>query len=513
MKLLRYLREVFFSSLPLIVVVVIVTVFAFPLKNPNGYWQIGIGYVMVLVGQAVFLTGLDGSILPIGKLVGGSITKLNKIVFILLFGFLFGIVATVAEPAISVMSVQVGIISDAINPTLFIWIVGFGTGMAVAFAIYRIIKNLNIKIVFLIVYALVLILVFFVPEQYRALSFDASGATTGDVSVPFILALGVGISKTASKSKKTDESFGIIGIACVGSMIALFIYGLILGPGSTNPYQPGELSGIWQIIGDNLLVVTIAITPIIVIFFFFQLFFIKLPKKKIFGILLSSFVVFIGLFVFLVGIDYGFAYAGNYIGSAFVNPNTPDAFKWFLLPISFVLGFAITLTEPAVVVLGEQVEEITNGFLKKRVIKFSLALSIGIASILCICKVLFDVNILYFLVPLYAIALLLLIFTPKLFVGLAFDSGGVAAGAITSAFLTPLTLGASQALGQDILISGFGMISFMSATPLIIIQILGIIYERKVKKIKDLEHQSIENEIKPLLAQTTPSKKDGQNEQ
>lgn len=512
MKFLRYLREVFLSSLPLLAIILIVTVFAFPLPNPNDYWKIGIGYVMVLIGQAVFLTGLDSSILPIGKLVGGSVTKLNKIVFILLFGFLFGLVATVAEPAINVMATQVGIISEKINTILFIWSVGFGTGIAVAFAIYRIIKNINIKIVFLVLYLLIFILVFFVPEQYRALAFDASGATTGDISVPFILALGLGISKTVSKTKTTDESFGILGIASVGSIVAIFIYGLIIQNGPTNAYNPGEAAGVFTIIGNNLLAVTLAITPIIVIFFFFQLFFIKLPKKKILGILLSSLVVFAGLFIFLFGIDYGFAFAGNYIGEVFVSDRTPDAFKWFLIPISFILGFAITLTEPAVVVLGEQVEEITNGLIKKRVIKLTLALSIGIASIMCMCKVLFDINILYFLVPLYAVSLILLFFTPKLFVGLAFDSGGVTGGAITSAFLTPLTLGVSGALGQNSLISGFGMISFISVTPLIIIQILGIMYERKIKKIIDINNQSYEDEINPLLTKNAPSESEEKND-
>ena len=503
MKLLRYLREVFFSSLPLLAIIIIVTA-VFPFNGGNivyDYLKIGIGYAMVLVGQAVFLTGLDSSILPVGKLVGGSITKLNKIVFILLFGFLFGLVATIAEPAIQVMAKQVEQIAEPINNIVFLFVVGFGTGIAVAFAIYRIIRNINIKIVFLVLYLAIFALVFFVPSQYQALAFDASGATTGDISVPFILALGLGISKTVSKNKTTDESFGILGIASVGSIIAVFIYGLILQTVGTVPYAPETTKGIWETIGTNLLSVTLALTPIIVIFLFFQFFFIKLPKKKIIGILLSTLVVFVGLFIFLFGIDFGFAFAGNYIGKVFIQNET---YKWFLIPISFVLGFAITLTEPAVVVLGEQVEEITNGFLKKRVIKLSLALSIGLASIMCICKVLFEIPFLYFIIPLYAIALTLLFFTPKLFVGLAFDSGGVTGGAITSAFLTPLTLGVSQALNQDILEQGFGMIAFISVTPLIIIQILGIMYERKIKKVQSIDNQAYEDEINPLLTQNNP---------
>lgn len=504
MKLLKYLKEVFFSSLPLLAIIIIVTVFAFPLADWFGYVRIGIGYILVLIGQATFLAGLDSSILPIGKLVGGSVAKLNKIAFVLLFGFLFGLVATLAEPALHVLASQVEIIATKINYFIFLFVVGSGTGIAVAFAIYRTIKNINIKYVFLVLYLLIFILVFFVPEQYRALAFDASGATTGDVSVPFILTLGLGISRTVSKKKTSDESFGILGIASTGSIIGIFIYGLILQTTPTNPYNPEQIEGVVQILGSSLLATVLAIAPIIVIFFVFQFIFIKLPRRKLVTILLSSLIVFAGLFIFLFGIDYGFAYAGNYIGEVFVGDQTPDAFKYFLIPISFILGFAITLTEPAVVVLGEQVEELTNGFLKKMVIKLSLAISIGLASILCMCKVIFNLNILFFLAPLYATALILLLFTPKLFIGLAFDSGGVTGGAITSAFLTPLTLGVSGALDQDILISGFGMIAFISVTPLIIVQILGIMYERKIKKIKEQDNQSYEDEIGSLISPNQP---------
>jgi len=413
-----------------------------------------------------------------------------------------------AEPAIQVMAKQVSDIAPNINNLLFLFIVGFGTGIAVAFAIYRIIKNINIKIVFLVLYLLIFGIVFAVPDQFIALAFDASGATTGDISVPFILALGLGISRTVSKTKTTDESFGILGIASVGSIIAVFIYGMILRDGGGDGDFNQATLTIWEIIGNNLLAVTLALTPIIVIFIIFQFLFIKLPKKKIIGILLSSLVVFAGLFVFLFGVDFGFASAGNYIGQAFINQDN-DGLKYVLIPISFVLGFAITLTEPAVVVLGEQVEEITNGFLKKTVIKLSLALAIGLASIMCLCKVLFEIPFLYFMIPLYAAALILMFFTPKLFVGLAFDSGGVTGGAITSAFLTPLILGVSEAINPspapaDLLTNGFGMIAFISVTPLIIIQIIGIMYERKIKKIQALNNQEYEDEINPLLIQNSP---------
>lgn len=514
MKFLHYLKEVFLSSIPLLAIIVIVNGFIFPLAHVADYLRLGIGYVSVVIGQALFLVGLDKSILPIGKLVGGSVTKLKKMSFVLMFGFLFGLLATAAEPAIAVLAGQVGMISDKINPTIFIWIVSFGTGVSVAFAIFRIIKDINIKVIYTVFYILIFAIIIIAPNsiinEYTALSFDASGATTGDISVPFILALGIGISHTASKRKSNDESFGIIGLASIGPILAVLIYGIIAGPSTDKmPYNPGEISGPLQIILNNLQASLIAVIPIIVVFIIFQFIVIKLPKKNLISILLSSIIVFFGLVIFLSGIDYGFAFAASHIGESFMASSNPDWVKWMLLPIGFVLGFAITLSEPAVVVLGEQVEELTNGHLKKMVIKMSLALSIAIASVLSILKILLNIPITYFLIPLYAIALILLLFTPKLFVGLAFDSGGVTGGAITSAFLTPLTLGASQSLGQDVLSSGLGIIAFISVTPLIVIQILGIIYEINMKKSRTVEDDTFDDELSVLGHDQQKASEDG----
>lgn len=496
MKLINYFKEVFFSSLPLLVTIIVV-VSIFPVSG-NQLIQLGVGYVSVVVGQTIFLTGLDQSILPIGKLVGGSVTKLKKLAFVLLFGFLFGLLATAAEPAISVLAEQIAQINPDINRILFVWVVSFGTGISVGFAIYRLIKNIDIRKTFFVLYILIFAVVFFVPNQYVALAFDASGATTGDISVPFILALGLGISHTISKRNKGtsahDDSFGMVGLASVGPILMVFIYGLITGNNpNPNAYLPGENVNLGEAYLANIGNVILAIVPIIAVFLIFQFILIKLPRKELGRIFLGSFVVFIGLLIFLSGIDFGFAFAGKYIGEQFMDPNR-EWLQWLLIPVAFILGFAITISEPAVVVLGDEVEDLTNGHIGKLTIKMSLGLSIGIASILSILTILLEIPILYFLAPLYAIALILLWFTPKLFVGLAFDSGGVTGGAITSAFLTPLTLGASQALGQDILINGLGIIAFISVTPLIIIQLLGIMYERKVKRSAALVSEATNQE-------------------
>ena len=491
-KFFQTVKETFVSSLPLAVIIAVCLIVA-PLSSPADYLKIIIGYVCVVFGQAMFLVGLETSILPIGRMVGGSFAKYNNLAFVLTFGFVFGLLATVAEPALSVLANQIGIIIPLVSRMLFIWITGTGIGIGVAIALVRIVKNINIKLVFAALYILVFILVIFSPSEFIALAFDGSGATTGDVSVPFILALGLGISATFSKSKTNDDSLGIIGISSVGPIVSVLIYGIILKAVNggklppENAYDVATEKGILDIFLGNLGDVALAILPIILISIPFLLFFLKLHKKAFLKLMLGVIPVYVGLLIFLSGIDYGFGFVGQYIGQMFFAPTRPEGFKWLLLLVGFILGAAITVSEPAVTVLGDQIEELTNGHIKKMTIRITLAIGIGFASLLSILKILTEINILYFLVPLYAVSLIMMIFTPKLFVGLAFDSGGVTGGALTSAFLTPLTLSIAQSVADarggelSILTNGFGIIAFISVTPLIAIQALGIIYDIRVK--------------------------------
>ena len=497
MKTLQTIKETFLSSLSLAAIMIIICVFVAPMENPYDYVKLVIGYLSVVIGQSFFLVGLDKSILPIGKMMGSSLVKLKKTVFIIFFGFLFGLFATVAEPALAVLARQTNMIMPIVNTTIFIWIMGTGIGVGVGFALYRIMKDMNIKTVFAVLYILVFITIIFAPQEFVALAFDGSGATTGDISVPFILVLGIGIAATMSKHKTNDDIFGIIGIASVGPIIAVLIYGVILKARyggvlpPANIYDPGTIESLGAIVLGNLSDVALALLPVIILFIPFQFFMIKLPKKEFIKILLGAIPVYIGLLIFLSGIDFGFAFAGEYIGKVFFDVSRPEWFKWLLLIVGLILGAAITLSEPAVTVLGEQLEEITNGHIRKMTIRLTLAIGIGFAAMLSILKIITQINILYFLVPLYVIAIIMMKFTPKLFVGLAFDSGGVTGGALTSAFLTPLTLGIAQAVAeiggatsQSVLTNGFGIIAFISVTPLIAVQLLGMLYEMQSQKAR-----------------------------
>lgn len=515
MKFFHTLKEVFVSSLPLAGVIIVVCGFVAPMESAFDYVKLVVGYASVVLGQALFLDGLNISILPIGRLVGSSLVKLKKAIFIIFFGFLFGLLATVAEPALAVLARQTNMIMPSVNETLFVWIMGAGIGVLVGFSLFRIMEDLNIKIVFAALYAVIFASVIFVPEQFVALAFDGSGATTGDVSVPFILALGMGVSGTLSKHKANEDTFGIIGLASVGPILALFLYGIILKAvhGGTLPpagiYDPGAAESLGAIVSSNLGGVALALFPIVLVFLPFQLFLIKLPKKELIRMLLGAVSVYLGLLIFLSGIDFGFAFAGKYIGEVFLDPSRPEGFKWLLLLVGFVLGAAITLSEPAVTVLGEQLEEITNGHIKKITIRLTLAIGIGFAAMISMVKILTQINILWFLVPLYAVSLVMMKFTSKLFVGLAFDSGGVTGGALTSAFLTPLTLGAAQGVAaasgpgaQSVLTNGFGIIAFISVMPLIAVQALGILYDMRLRKMQKLMAEAELTEILELASLT-----------
>jgi hypothetical protein len=374
---------------------------------------------------------------------------------------------------------------------------GAGIGVFVGFSLFRVLRDMNIKTVFAVLYVVTFALILFTPEEFIALAFDGSGATTGDVSVPFILALGIGVSATMSKNKSIDDTFGIIGLASVGPILSLFLYGIVLKAinGGVIPpadlYNPGAAENLGGIVASNLGDVALALFPVVICFLPFHFFLIKLPKSEFIRMLAGTAVVYVGLLIFLSSIDFGFAFAGKYIGEIFLDPARPGWFKWLLLIVGFILGAAITLTEPAVTVLCEQLEEITNGHVKKMTMRGTLAIGIGVAALISMVKIITQVNILWFLAPLYIVSLVMMKYTSKLFVSLAFDSGGVTGGALTSAFLTPLTLGTAQAVAatagpgaQSVLINGFGIIAFISVTPLIAVQALGILYDIQLKRIR-----------------------------
>lgn len=494
MTFLKNLKEIVLQSLPLSLLLVFVLLFIKPMETSDLITLV-IGYALVIFGQALFLMGIEYSILPMGEMVGSNLYKLKKPFLMILFGFIFGIISSIAEPALRVIAQQLHLINNTIDVSLSIWICSFGVGAGVALSMYKAIRNISIKWILIISYTITLVLCFLAPNQFIGISFDISGATTGDLSTPFILTLGVGIARTVSVKHKSEEQFGIIGIASVTPLIAYLAFGLIKGNTDPSKLAVVSNSGITfnSIFQGNLGDVFLAIMPVVGTFIVYNIFYVKMSHKSLKKILLFSGMVYIGLVIFLTGVDYGFTLAGKHIGPSFIHDETiffglisvtGSWFKWFLLPFTFVLCFFITLCEPSIMVLVKKVEEMTNGLIGRKILKYFLAIGIGLAGFLSVLNILLDIDIRWFLLPLYFLTLVLTVFTPNLFVGVAYDSGGVTGGAITSAFLVPLCLSVSSMVSggsnaEHILVNGFGMIGYISVTPIILVLILGLIYNAK----------------------------------
>jgi len=441
---------------------------------------------MLLVGQALFLVGIDSSILTMGELVGSNIRKLKKLWIVLLFGFLFGTMATVAEPAVTVVSNLVHNVNVKINPWLVTFVVASGIGMFVSYGLLRIIKNFSIKWSFFIAYLFTFILAIitnFVSPEYVAVAFDFSGATTGVITVPFILALGVGVTAVLGK-KDTSDSYGLIGLASIGPIITTCIMGLIFGGGGSGTLPEAVTHEFGPTLLGSIQNIVIALLPVVFIFFLFNFMFIKLPKKKIISTTLGILITICGLTLFLTAINYGFSGAGRFIGEVFTDPMRAKWFKYLLIPLGLVLGFAIAMSEVAIRVLATQVEQNTMGHIKRNTIIFTLAIGLAITVALAMIRILFEINILWFIIPIFAIGLICMPFINKMFVGIGFDSGGVASGTITAAFVVPFAIGALSNFDREVnfMVDGFGMIAFIAAIPIVAISALGLVYEYKLRK-------------------------------
>jgi hypothetical protein len=499
-------KEVLQQSLPLIALLAFVIIFISPMPW-SGVIKLASAYLIVMVGQTAFLIGIESSILPMGELTGANLYKLKKPIIMILFGLLFGIISSIAEPALRVVANQFHSIDSTVSVPLSIFICSFGVGAGVALAMWKALKNLSLRWIFVITYGVTMLLCMFTPNQFVGISFDVSGATTGDLSTPFILTLGMGIARTVSSKHRDEDQFGIVGIASVTPLMAYLAFGMIKGnspPESLNLAATAAASMIEALLG-NVKDVFMALTPVVVTFFIFNQFFIKQSKKSLLRLAAFSVWVYGGLVIFLTGVDIGFTEAGGHIGRAFLSDTaiffgrvevSGDWFRWMLLPMAFVLCFFITLCEPSISVLVKQVEEMTNGLIVRKTLRLFLAIGIGLAGLLCILNIMLDTDIRWFLIPLYLITVVLTIFAPNLFVGVAYDSGGVTGGAITSAFLVPLTLAVAQDVygntPANILVYGFGIIGYISVTPIILVLILGMIYNAKAQKAAATERSELD---------------------
>ena len=442
-----------------------------------------IGAVFLIIGMGLFTLGAETAMTPMGEYVGSRMTK-SRNLFVIIFVSLFvGTMITVSEPDLKVLANQ--IFKD--NPALLIWSVAAGVGVLLVVAMLRIIFAVKLRYLLLVLYTIVFVLAIFVPRDFLALSFDSGGVTTGPMTVPFIMALGMGVASIRSDDKGGD-SFGLVALCSVGPILAVMILGIVSG-GNIEPQDEytmelvrnsRDILGIFlKDIPSHALDVATAVGPIVLFFLLFRLVSGGVGSKGLGKILVGVAYTYIGLVLFLTGVDVGFMPVGAYLGENIVN----SEFRWIIVPLGVVMGYFIVAAEPAVHVLKKQVEEVTAGMISGKLLSLTLSIGVGAAIGIAMIRVLTGISIWWVVVPGYAIALVLSFFVPDIFTSIAFDSGGVASGPMTATFLLPFAVGACSAVdGGMIVTDAYGLVALVAMTPLIAIQILGLVYKAKQKR-------------------------------
>ncbi|MBE6962477.1 MAG: DUF1538 domain-containing protein [Ruminococcaceae bacterium] len=476
------MSEALAAVVPVIVIVLALSFTLAPL-SPSILLSFLMGALLVMVGMMFFTLGAEMSMTPMGEKVGAKMTQTKKVWFIVLLSFILGVIITISEPDLQVLAELVPSIP---NQTLIL-AVAIGVGLFLVVAILRMLLSVALSHLLVVLYIIVFILAFFVPGDFRAIAFDSGGVTTGPMTVPFIMALGVGISAIRNDRHAADDSFGLVALCSVGPILAVLLLGLIFNPGESTPemiqnIQIRDTVELWQIFAKELPAylqeIAISLFPIIAFFGLFQIFSLHLSGRNLGKILIGLMYTYIGLVLFLTGANVGFMPAGTYLGSVIAG----QSYRYLLIPIGAIIGYFIVKAEPAVYVLNNQVEEITDGAISAKAMGLSLSLGVAASVALAMTRVLTGIPILWFLIPGYAIALGLSFVVPKIFTAIAFDSGGVASGPMTATFLLPLAQGACVAVGGNLTTDAFGVVAMVAMTPLITIQILGLVTVIKRRK-------------------------------
>ncbi len=467
------------AVLPIVAIVLVLSFTIAPI-TPSILLCFLVGAVLVMAGMMFFTLGAEMSMTPMGEKVGSCMTRSKNILVIVLMSFVLGVIITISEPDLQVLASQV----PSVPNMILILAVAAGVGVFLVVALLRMLIGIALPPLLTCFYFLVFVLVFFVPESFRAVAFDSGGVTTGPMTVPFIMALGVGIASIRTDHHAADDSFGLVALCSIGPILAVMILGMIYKPteASYSIAAIPEISDsveLWKLFGEGIPTyikeIALSLLPIVIVFGLFQVFSLKLTGRALSRILIGLLYTYIGLVLFLTGANVGFMPAGNYLGQVLAGLD----YKWILVPIGALIGYFIVKAEPAVYVLNHQVEGITDGAIPAKAMGISLSVGVSVSVALAMVRVLWGIPILYFLIPGYAIAIGLSFFVPKIFTAIAFDSGGVASGPMTATFLLPLAQGACIAVGGNLVADAFGVVAMVAMTPLITIQILGMVYQLK----------------------------------
>lgn len=502
----KHLKEKMLESIsqvwPITAIVLALSVFLVPMKT--GYIVIFfVGAVMLTLGMAMFQLGTEMSMSPLGEGIGIELSKSKKVMLILGVALLMGILITVAEPDLAVLSNQV----PSVPNMVLIWTVAIGVGIFLALAAARIIFKIDLSVLLIGLYVVVLILSFFVPKDFVAVAFDSGGVTTGPVTVPFIMAMGVGLCAIRGDKEAANDSFGLVALSSVGPILAVMLLGIFYQPDG-GAYAASELieaQTMWDVfvvfaagVPHYLKEVAISILPIVGVFFVFQLLRRRYHRRQMLRVIVGFSYTYLGLVLFLCGVNVGFAPVGTLLGRELGSGWQ----KWLLIPIGMLIGYFIVKAEPAIQILNHQVHSVTEGSVSAKAMNLCLSIGVAISIGLAMLRILTGFPIQYIVIPGYILALVMSRLVPKIFVGIAFDSGGVASGPMTSTFLLPLCIGVCEAIGGNVMTDAFGVVSLVALTPLIAIQIMGISYQLKMRRRSGAPKDMIPADVDTIIELT-----------
>ena len=480
--LFEKLREAAASVLPISLIVLLICFVLVPVDT-GLMLSFLLATAMLIVGMGLFTLGAEMSMSRIGNYIGSKLTKSRKLGLILAVSFLLGVAITVAEPDLQVLAANV----PDIDKTVLILTVSVGVGIFLMLCMVRILFGISLRLLLIVFYVLVFLAAFLSDQGILAVAFDSGGVTTGPMTVPFIMALGVGVASIRSDENAKADSFGLVGLCSIGPIASVLLLGAIY---RTQPAQ-AETQTVAAItdtvllgrdylhaIPEYLKEVTVALLPIVVFFLIFQLVSLRLRKLPFLRVMVGILYTYLGLVLFLTGVNVGFSPLGYVLGAAL----TEGWRIWLLIPLAMLMGWFIINAEPAVHILNKQVEDLSAGAISAKAMGMSLSIAVSAAGGLAMLRVITGIPILYFLVPGYFIALALSFFVPRTFTAIAFDSGGVASGPLTATFMLPFAMGACQALGGTVMTDAFGLVALVAMMPLITVQVMGAIYVVKSRR-------------------------------
>ena len=483
------ISEALSSVLPIAFIVLLLSVTITPLPLDMLALFL-VGTVMLILGTAFFSLGTDVAMTPMGEGIGAQMPKTKNLWVVCGITLIIGVLITIAEPDLQVLATQVSTIP---NPVL-IWTVALGVGVFFVIAVLRTLFQISLSRLLLVFYPLVFILSAFVPNEFVSVAFDSGGVTTGPITVPFIMAMGVGLASIRGDRGSQDDSFGLVALCSIGPILAVLFLGVFYRPTDAS-YAGTSLLEIVStrdaavafasVFPHYIQEVAVAMVPICAMFFLFQLATRRFKRNELLKIFSGLIYTYLGLVIFLTGVNIGFMPAGQYIGSVLAS----SAHPFLLVPVGMIMGYFIVAAEPAVHVLNKQVEEVSMGSISQTAMRHGLSIGVAISVGIAMLRVLTGISIFYFLIPGYTISLILTFFVPQMYTGVAFDSGGVASGPMTATFLLPFAMGACEAVGGNLMTDAFGLVAMVAMTPLITIQLLGISSQIQ-KKIAIRQFQS-----------------------